>query len=405
MPKSVSQLNPAEDPQDSDLVYVGQIARTPRDRKIGIAALARAFLHRALTHPVLSWVPGGDPVRVMARKGIGDANDQVGLLDIQTPFKDARTEVIRANITGTPATLTFDLGAHPGNAELFLTGADASPHLVLTNDITVGHTLKIRSAGVGEAVIVEFPAGTPLYYLQPTQTMVLARDAVGYMVSVEGVANLPIKTPLLGNESVKLVDIGGQWWRVTINGLRALIGDTAVDLSKDTTSGPIWKHLTAFNSSSTWTDATTHGWLIFRRTPPGMGSTSGRGQFHVSLFARFKGFSGSGSNSATAVLRLPESCFPSGWVDELVSAVGISTTGISAVGYPGSYIKNNFGLFPAKTATFVYMYVDAAAAPNRTISLEIPITWAELMPTDNTAGGVVQCDFVVPATDYPEASP
>lgn len=404
MPKSLSQLDAALDPQDTDLVYVAQIAQTPRDRKIGIAALARAFLHRALTHPVLSWVPGGDPVRVMARRGIGDASDQVGLLDIQTPFKDARTEVLRAAITGTPATLTFDLGAHPGNVELFLTGADASPHLVLTNDIVVGHTLKIRSAGVGEAVIVEYPAGTPLYYLQPTQTMILARDATGYLISVEGVANLPVKSPLAGTESVKLVDAGGQWWRITINGLRALIGDTAVDLAKDATSGPIWKHLVAFNSSSTWAEATTHGWLIFRRTPPGMGSTSGRGQFHVSLFARFDGFTGSGSNSATAVLRLPESCFPAGWVDELVASVGTSATGTNAVGYPSSYVKNDSLLFPTKHAAFTYLYIDTAAAPNRTVSMETPIIWSEIMPVDSTPGGVLQCDFVIPATDYPETS-
>lgn len=219
MPKSVSQLNPAEDPQESDLLYVGQIARTPRDRKIGIAALARAFLHRALAHPILSWVPGGDPLRVMARKGVGDANDQVGLIDLQTIYKDARTEIIRSAITGTPAALTFDMGAHPGNVELFLTGADAAPHLVLTNDISVGHTLKIRSAGVAEAVIVEYPAGTALYHLQPAQTMVLARDATGYMISVESDAVLPMRASFLGNESVKLTDIGGQWWRTTLGEL------------------------------------------------------------------------------------------------------------------------------------------------------------------------------------------
>lgn len=359
MPKSVSNLNVAEDPSDLDLLYVSQTGRTPKDRKLSFPTAARAFLSRLLTHPTLSWAPGGDPLMVMARKGTAVGNDSVGLFDLQAIYKDTRTDVINIAIAATP--LGIDMGGITGNARIFITATDPSPKIILSNNLIVGHTLIIHASGATEPIAIEYPSGTPLYSLQPGQTFTLGRGQSGYSVYVEGVAPLPAKTTLVGDEWVKLEEPTGEWKKATTS----LFLPTIIDVP----AGPIV--LTKYDNGVD-IDLATLGVLD---SYVKVAVTPNNGFSHGSLKLSLDGRSASTSNANPATFNVPSipaySPF-TGWLTANV-AHAKNTGDIIHDVLPVLCLGNRFDIY-AQGGLEPMTWAQLSAYNDRDIAIEINVT-------------------------------
>ncbi len=213
MPKSISQLDAALDPSDTDLVYAGQITRTPRDRKWALPTFARALLSRLLTHPAVPWNPDAAPTQVMVRReGASIPADSIGLMDLKALYNDAATPVQQIELTGTPtSTFTLALNSVPGNLRAFVVSAEAmgvSGKLILSGDLNVNHSLVVHNSGLSQPLILEYPAGTEILRIQPGKTAVVARGSTGYHYAMDTLIPLPEKTNLTGTELLRIDDAG-----------------------------------------------------------------------------------------------------------------------------------------------------------------------------------------------------